>query len=216
MSMPPHFNPAFLGIEFVYSAIVVFLCIFVYLKTKEMYALTKYKGIQYFRIAFLFFGLAYASRFIFYIIQFSIISFDIFVPRKILFPASFALVSYFSTIALAFLVYSTFWKRLNYKHFILFSNVIALIVVLISHLTRSPLMVALVQLPILGFVLFVNYRKKKNHTKYLYLLLSLFWILNLLVIHSRRLIPFEWKIVLQVLSIGVFAYLIYRVVKWVK
>ena len=181
-----------------------------------MYALTKYKGIQYFRTAFLFFGLAYASRFLFYVIQFSIISFDIFISRKILFPLSFALVGYFSTIALMYLVYSTFWKRINHKYFILFANIFALIIVLISHLTRSPLMVALVQLPILGFVLFVNYRKKKSHTKYLYLLLSLFWILNLLVIHSRRLIPFEWKIVLQVLSIGVFAYLIYRVVKWVK
>jgi len=216
MLMPPFLDPVRLGVEFAYSAIVVFLCIFVYFRTKEMFSLTKHKGIQYFRTAFLFFGLAYASRFIFYIIQFGISSFDIFVPRRILFPLSFSLVAYFSTIALAYLVYSTFWKRFNHKHFILFSNIIALIVVLISYLTRSPLMVAMVQLPILGFILFVNYRKKKSHTKYLYLLLSLFWMINLIVIHSRRFIPFEWEIILQVLSVGVFVYLIYRVLKWVK
>ncbi|MCK5698593.1 MAG: hypothetical protein KAH93_02010, partial [Candidatus Aenigmarchaeota archaeon] len=56
----PFIDPIGFGIELAYTFIVVVLCFLVYYKTREIYDLTGYKGIKYFRRAFLFFGLAYA------------------------------------------------------------------------------------------------------------------------------------------------------------
>ena len=55
-------NPNFL-IELVYSIIVMLSCLIIYLKTSEIYKLTSHKGIKYFRMTFLFFGISYFLRF---------------------------------------------------------------------------------------------------------------------------------------------------------
>ena len=62
------FNPIRLIPELIYTTIIVIFCYLIYHKTKEIYNLTKYKGIHYFRNTFLFFALAYASRFILHLL----------------------------------------------------------------------------------------------------------------------------------------------------
>jgi uncharacterized membrane protein len=55
--MPPYhlIEPTRLVAELVYTIIVVFLCLTIYYKTREIYDLTKYEGVKYFRITFLFY-----------------------------------------------------------------------------------------------------------------------------------------------------------------
>ncbi len=64
--MPPFhlIDPTMLAVELGYTLIVVFICFIIYFKTREIYDLTKYEGIEYFRNTFLFFGLAYIFRFL--------------------------------------------------------------------------------------------------------------------------------------------------------
>ncbi|KAF5428393.1 hypothetical protein C5S42_03390, partial [Candidatus Methanomarinus sp.] len=69
-----------LAVELGYTLIIVFICLLIYLKTKEIYDLTNHKGIYYFRNTFLFFGLAYLFRFIFMSFLLTKITFDVYHP----------------------------------------------------------------------------------------------------------------------------------------
>ena len=221
MALYRFFDPTMFGIELVYTLIVVFLCFLVYYKTKDLYELTKYKGIAFFRNAFLFFGLAYASRFVLYIIQLTHIAFDIIIPRGMFFPVVMVPTGYLSTMAIFYLAYSTIWKKIKYKYFIVFSNIVAIIVSAIAFISRSPILLSIIQLPLLVFTVVLTSRrhkkaKKKSNTRTLYLLISIFWLMNLFVLSPRRFIPFEIKIVLQAISLIVFIAIYYKVTKWIK
>jgi len=81
-------------IEFIYTSLIVLLCFYVDYKTKEIYELTKHKGIKYFRNAFLFFGLSYGLRFMVLILQLGLIVLDKIIPRRYLFPIILPLAGY--------------------------------------------------------------------------------------------------------------------------
>lgn len=213
------FNPIHFGAETLYTFIVVYFCFLVYHKTKEMYVLTKYQGIMYFRNAFVFFGLAYASRFLFYMFQLSLIAFDYPIPRRMMFPAVFVLTGYFSTIAIFYLAYSTSWKKMEYRKFLVVSNVLAALVAIISAVTRSPQMVSVIQLVLMIATLVLSKKghdKRKSHTFKLYMLISLFWLASLFALEPSHEIHPGFRIILQIFSIGVFATILHKVSKWTK
>ncbi|MFH0875019.1 MAG: hypothetical protein V1859_03715 [archaeon] len=221
MPIDSFFGPPRFGIEFAYTVIVVLLCFLVYYKTRNIYDLTQYKGIKFFRYAFLFFGLAYASRLFLHFLLVGNITFDLDLSRWIIMPFSSLIVAYFSTMAIFYLVYSTIWKRIKYSHFMAFSNIIALSIALIAFISRSPIMVSLIQLILLVFAVVVSFEmhkkvKKISHIRLLYLLILVFWLLNLFVLGPSRFLPFEIKLFFQAISIIVFILIYYRVSKWVK
>jgi hypothetical protein len=222
MNVVPMHN--FLGpprFEFVYTIIVVLLCFLVYFKTKSIYNLTKYKGIQYFRHAFLFFGLAYASRLFLYLLDMGSITFDLDISRRAIMPFSHLIVAYLSTIAIFYLVYSTVWKRIRYGYFLAFSNVIAFLIALTAFISRSPVIVSLIQLALLVFAVIISFEmhkkvKRISHIQILYLLILVFWLINLFVLEQSRFLPMEVKWLFQAISIFVFVLIYYRVSRWVK
>lgn len=222
MPIRPFFNPLGFRTEFVYTLIVVFLCFLVYYKTREIYNLTKYKGIGYFRIAFLFFGLAYASRFILHLLTLtSILIFDLFIPRRMMFPIVMIPTGYLSTMAIFYLTYSTVWKKIKYNHFILFSNTVAILVSSIAFISRSHILLSLVQSVLLIFTTIISAKKhkkgkKKSYTRALYFLILIFWLINLFLLSPMRFVPYEVKGILQLISITVFVAIFYKVAKWVK
>ena len=66
--MPPNMPFVFLpvlriGSELIYTLIIIIMCGIIYFKTKEIFDLTKHKGIGFFRNTFLFFALSYLMRF---------------------------------------------------------------------------------------------------------------------------------------------------------
>lgn len=222
--MPLHqfFNPLNLGIELVYTIVILIFCLLVYIKTRGMYNLTKHKGIQFFRYAFMFFGLAYASRLFLYLMIFgSDNMFGLFMARRTMMPVSNLVVAFFSTMAILYLAYSTIWKKINIENFLTFSNIIALFIAVIAFVSRSTLIVSLIQLVLMVFVAAIilkNHKKDKKRlgTKALYLLIFAFWLLSLFALESGRFMPFGVKVAFQLVSIVVFVAIYYKVAKWVK
>ena len=102
------FDPVMFGIELGFTVIAVIFCFLIYFKTKEIYELTKYKGIRYFRGAFLFFGLSYVMRFLFSLVLLSRIAFDFFLPRHLIMPLFILPLGYLSTVGIFYLIFPTF------------------------------------------------------------------------------------------------------------
>ena len=227
-SMMPRFisgqfmDQAGFEIELVYTFIIVVLCFLVYYKTREIYDLTGYKGIKYFRHVFLFFGLAYAFRLFLHSLLISKIAFDFILPMRMLLPLSNMLVAYLSTMAFLYLAYSTIWKRINFEHFLYASNIIALIVAGLAFISGSHILVSMIQLLILLLIIILIIAKKYQKGKKrlpmsaVYLLISMFWLINLFILGPRRFLPFELKISLQIISVIVFFVIYYKVTKLVK
>jgi hypothetical protein len=221
--MPPYhlIEPTRLVLELVYTLIVVFLCFTIYYKTREIYDLTKYEGVKYFRITFLFFCLAFLFRFISVFVMLMGITFDIEISSYLfrIFPLVFN--GYFSTMAILSLIYSIIWKELHFKHMLILSNAIAIIISGIAFFSREPDLLILTQAVLLFFtilmaVYFYRRSKKISGLFILYILFSLFWIVNLLALAPRRLLPFEIQTVFQIISIALIGIIYQKVAKWTK
>ena len=213
------------GAELFYSFVIIVCSLMIYFGTKELYELSSYKGIKYFRQSFLFFAIAYFFRsFIkFVVIYFNIKGIIEFSP--ITFRATGVITQllfmYFSSMAIFYLLYSVMWKKWNgnsYKIYLF--HWLALIISIVSVLSRNPLVflgLNIFLFLIVIFVVYTSYQNKKNkrkgHNLYLiYLLLSVFWILNII----DTLIPrfFQgFQLFIYIISTGVFLLIMYKVIK---
>lgn len=215
--LAPPINHVDFSIEFFYAAMVVFFCILIYFKTKELFSLTKHKGIRYFRNAFLLFAATYFVQFLLKIVFLGFIIADNNLSRNVINPFMFFIVGFLSTLAIIHFLYSMYWKKITYTFFMTFSIIFSLLISLLGFVTKSPLIVALFQLPLIIMILVSSLLlKKKSRVKIMYILISSFWLIELLILHSRRLLPFELRIIFQIMSLGIFFYLWYRVKKWTK
>jgi len=223
--MPPFhlIDPTKLAVELGYTLIVVFLCFMIYFKTREIYDLTKYEGINYFRITFLFFALAYIFRFLHIFSMLARITFDNDLLMDIfrIFPFSLVFNGYFSTLAILSLTYSIIWKKLHIKHTLMLFNAIAILISGIAFISRSPFLLILAQAVLLIFTIIMAcyfYIKSRKFSRLfiLYVLFLLFWIVNLFTLGPRRFIPFEIQTAFQIISIAVIGIIYYKVAKWTE
>lgn len=217
-----------IGAELFYSFVIIICSLMIYFGTKELYELSSYKGIKYFRQAFLFFAIAYFFRsFIKFIIIYSGIN-GIIEFTPLTFSATGALTQilfvYFSAMAIFYLLYSVMWKKWNgnsNKIFLLHG--LAFVISIVSVVSGNHLVYLILNLFLLLivlFIVFVSYKgkkkeknKKKEHNLYLiYILLSIFWILNII----DTLIPrfFQgFQLFIYLASTGVFLLILYKVIK---
>lgn len=206
--------------ELLFTLIAVVFCTLIYLKTREVYELTKHKGIKHFRDAFLFLGLSYLLRFFFSLILISSSALDVIIPRELI-PLLFILpLGYFSTVAIFHLILSVIWKRFNPRGLVLLAHAIAILVPLLSFLIRSHELLAYLQVFLLGcaiiVVLFVdNEHKKITPTRVLYLLVLFLWVINLWSVGPRRHFEILTPII-QILSLVVFVALYKKLTKWIR
>ncbi|MBU0461302.1 MAG: hypothetical protein KJ574_01815, partial [Nanoarchaeota archaeon] len=171
MRFPPPFDP-FDPLIFipglVFTILAVIFCFLIYFKTRESYQLTKYKGLQYFRGAFLFFGLSYVLRFLFSLVILSSRVFDIFMPRGMSMPFLIMLLGYFSTIGIFYLIFCSIWKKFNNKHMLILGHSVAVVLSIVSFITRSHFIllalqcILLIVAIILSFVMHKKGRKRSN------------------------------------------------------
>ena len=221
MAFRHFFDPILFGTEFVFTAIAVIFCLLIYFKTREVYNLTKHKGIKYFRDAFLFFGLSYILRFLFSLVFLSRIAFDFVLPRAMFMPLFILPLGYFSTIGIFYLVFSSIWKRFNNRRLIILGNIIAILLSLISFITRSHFILLSFQSVLLVFAITLSIfvhrgEKKASGIKILYLLISTLWLINLWVIVPRRSFSLETEVFFQFVSLSVFIVIYYKLSKWIK
>jgi len=216
-------DPTKLAAELGYTLIVVFLCFMIYFKTREIYDLTKHEGINYFRIAFLFFALAYIFRFlhIFSILERITFDTDLLMDIFRIFPFFLVFNGYFSTLAILSLTYSIIWEKLHIKHTLLLFNAIAILISGIAFISRSPFLLILAQAVLLIFTIimacyFYIRSRKFSQLFILYVLFLLFWVVNLFALGPRRFIPFEIQTAFQIISVAVIGIIYYKVSRWTK
>jgi hypothetical protein len=213
MNQYQNFDPLRFSIELTYTSLIMFLFIFLYLKTNNLSKFNLHKGLKYFRLSLLFFFLAFLSRTIFYLTRLFFIHSDLHVPGRIISFISILVLTYTVTLAIGFLIYSLNWKKLNYISFIIIIHLIYLISATSFYLVNNLVYLIIIQLLMTGYLLFLV---KKTKTKILYTLISLFWIFNMTIFYSRNLIGIEIKAIFQILSLITLTYIIYRVLKWTK
>ncbi len=214
--------PTQIGVELIYSFVIIVCSLMIYYATKEVYELSSYKGIKYFRQAFLFFALAFFFR---YSIRFLLFLFNLeevieFAPR-LLGAVTLFILLYSSSIAVFYLLYSVMWKRWNHsKMKLAILHMSAILIGLIGLLFRTIQMFLLINLVLfafISFILFIAYKDSKNKSKgknlyIIYLLLFIFWILNIIDILIPRFFQ-VYQIIIYLISILIFMTILYKVVK---
>ena len=218
--MPPMLhNPLWFVTELAYTLIVLFLCFLIYFKTKEIYDLTKHKGIAYFRNTFLFFGMAYVFRFVFSLIRMTDRWIDIiYIPRHVMMPLMILFTGYFSTMAILYLIYSTIWKRFSSRDFFIAANILAVLIAVAAAISPPVFLITQAVLLIIAVLFCIFLRKKAKLSKIflLYFLLFAFWIISLILVVPGRALGFEFRIALEVISVALFTILYYKVAKWTR
>ena len=156
------FLNASIGIEVIYSFVIIICSLMVYFGTKELYELTNHKGIKYFRLSFLFFAISYFFRsFIKILVSF----FGVAVFREV--PQYFGLLItflfiYASSISVFYLFYSLICKRWENKIIIfhLISLILGLVIVL-SHNSLIYLIINIILFLVLTTGVYIAH--KSNH-----------------------------------------------------
>jgi hypothetical protein len=224
MAPPPHLNPIIFSTELLFTIIAVIFCFIIYFKTREIYNLTRHKGIRYFRDAFLFFGLSYVVRFIFSLAMFSSLAFDFIVPRNMFGPLFILPLGYFSTMGIFYLIFSSIWKRFNNKAMLIIGHIIAVTLSVVSFITRSHMILLYLQSILLIIAVILSFTAKKegkklSGAKILYILVAALWLINLWIIDKGgRRPPFSpgTEIFFHLISLIVFIIIYYKVSKWLK
>lgn len=169
-------------IELFFALMVVILCFLIYKKTKEIYDLTSHKGIKYFRQAFLFFGVAFLSRFL---LMLSIILNDGPLFGKGLFQLGFFIFIYSGLMAALLLVYSTIWNKFkDPDRYFYWINLIALSIALVDTIfnPRENFFFIITLLLLISTIISFSSREsnKTLKTYVIYIFLFLAWFSSIL------------------------------------
>ena len=207
-----------IGSEIIYSFVIIVCSLMIYYATKELYELTKHKGIKYFRLSFLFFALAYFFRSFIKIILFYFNRQEIRTILPIFGNLTLFIFIYFSTMAIFYLLYSVMHKKYKEKNIYLF-HILAFIISLISILFISTAIYFILNILLLIFIGFTVYtayhqsKKKKSLNLYvIYLLLSIFWIFNILDILVPNFFQ-TFQLIIYLVSSGIFLTILYKVLR---
>lgn len=212
-----------LGTELIYSIVIIACSLMIYFGTKELYELSYHKGIKYFREAFLLFAIAYFFRYsIKFILQYFNVGMILDMQKKIsqfyFGQITLFIFIYFSSMAIFYLLYSVIWKKLNHKT-IYISHAVAILFATLTILSRNPLTQLTINILLFFIALLTVYiadksqKKKTKHSLYtIYVLLSFFWILNILEILIPHFLQ-SIQILIYIPSTIIFLIILYKVLK---
>ncbi len=206
-------------LRFVYSAIIVFICLIIVLKTNRLFQISSHQGIRYFRNAFFFYGLAFMFR--------CVIGITWNYPFIIK-----GLFEFFIVMGGFFLFYSLLWKMFetnkeisslfNSKIFIFY--IFALMIVILNYLWGGYFFMFSSQIILFGFASIVSYKNYKKRGKeygflklyFVVMLLNFIaWSLNFVFVYffDGRL---RWLANVYVLNVIIFLIFLYGVIKVTK
>jgi hypothetical protein len=209
-----------IGTEIIYSFVIIVCSLMIYFATKELYSLTKHKGIKYFRLSFLFFALAYFFRSFIKIILFYFNKQEIRTILPIFGNITLLFFIYFSIMAIFFLVYSVLYKRYKQNPIIYLMHIVAVIISLIMTLSGFPLsrflLLNLLLFIFIAYAVYTAYHQSKNkkhvNLYIIYLLLSIFWIFNILDILIPNFLQ-TFQLIIYLISSGIFLTILYKVLR---
>lgn len=216
------------GTEAIYSFVIIICSLMIYRSTKEMYELSSYKGLKYFRDSFLLFAIAYFFKsFITLLLVYSGATRIIEINPMFIGIITLFVFMYFSSLAVFYLVYSLMWKRLNGKSGILgIFHILSIAIAFITITTNQVGMLFGVNLFILAIAIFglvithkesknnkeSKNKKKGNNIYVIYTLLFIFWILNIIQVLIPSFLHFS-QILIYLASLGIFLSILYKVLK---
>ena len=177
--------------KFIYAALIIAICVVIVFKTDRLFRLSSHNGIRYFRNAFFFFGLGFASRYFLKFI-FDVSGFEGFSVVPLL------LFEFFVMMAGFFLLYSLIWRKFEAQGFsnksslfnigIIIFYAFALVIAILDYLWGTLFFMFISQIITFLFASIISYRnslKVKKPVQKLYfaaMLISLFaWVLNTLL-----------------------------------
>ena len=209
-----------IGTEIIYSFVIIICSLMIYFATKELYGLTKHKGIKYFRLSFLFFAFAYFFRSFIKVVLFYFNKQEIRMILPVFGNITLLFFVYFSVMAIFYLVYSVLYKKFKKQSTIYLFHIIAIIISLIMTLSGFPLpMFLLLNSLLLIFIAYAVYtsyhqsKKKKSLNLYIiYLLLSIFWIFNILDIIVPSFLQ-SYQLLIYLISSAIFLTILYKVLR---
>ena len=217
------FNIYGVWINLIYYLLVSIVCFWIFQKTKAAYELTSYEGIKYFRNTFLFFGITTIIKLFLSLMQIPAVhalipmGFDFFILR-----AGFFVMVYTSSLALIYIIYSIFWKRitgpvLTNAYFI---NLIALIIALLSLPERNAFIFLILQSFLFAILIIASYltnkqtnKTQKHHLSKLYGIYFLIFALWLISNFLELITVFSpiFGVLIYIISIIVFFILLDKV-----
>jgi len=188
-----------------YAIIIGAICTVIVLKSDRLFRLSFHQGIRYFRNAFLFYGLAFVTRYF--------ISPFLPEPPQIILKALF---EYFLVMAGFFLLYSLLWKKIEstgtdyvsslFNKKLLIFYFMAFVIIVLDYLWNSyyflfsSQIILFIFASIISFSNYIKNGKKGNFLKFYFIamILNFFaWILNAFVA-----LYFEWS---QLILIFIYA-----------
>ena len=212
------------SLEMFFSFVIIACSLMIYFGTKELYELSRHKGIKYFRMSFLFFAIAYGIR---SIIKYITLNLNIprildLNPRLFYFEiGEFTLFvfMYFSAMAVFYLLHSVIWERCEKKKFKTYPfHILAILIAVITTRFANSIVYLTINLILLLFlVLTFKLSKKQNHKKnsslhVIYTLMFFFWSINILDILIPNFLK-VFQMLIYMLSSGIFLAMLYKVLK---
>ena len=214
-------NPYIFGAEMLYSLAIAIFCIAIFFITKEIYSLTKHKGIKYFRLAFLGLSAAYIARLLVHMGILNYLLVDQSQFNLNLISVMVTIGSFFSILGILYLGYSLFWRKISEEKFTVISLFIASATSLVAFIIKEIELIFLIELLILlGIIIYIlvlcinEGRKLKNKT--IYLLIISFLLFDLLSMNQSFPLPYYLILCVEIVSILVFTIILHKVLKWVK
>lgn len=202
-----------LGAEIIYSFTIIICSLIIYFGTREIYELTKHKGIKYFRLSFLFFAIAYFFRSFIKIILFTLDMREIREIAHTFGNITLFLFIYLSSIAILYLLYSVIYKKWEKDKSYLI-HLIAIIIAIITTMFISPATYLIINIILLVIIIssIISSNKKKNKLHIIYILLSIFWIINILDILIPNVFQM-YQLLIYLTSSGIFFAILYKVLR---
>jgi hypothetical protein len=212
-----------IGIELIYSFVIIVSSLMIYYSTKEMYELSSYKGIKYFRQSFLLFAIAYFFKSFIKVLLVYFGTSRIFdINARYIGSLTLFVFMFFGSLAVFYLVYSLMYKKWNGNSETLL-GVFYILSLLLSFIIINTKEVwifigtGLFIFTVAIFGLFITHKqskekKKKSNILIIYTLLFIFWILNIIDVLIQINSSF-YQISLYLASIGIFLIILYKVLK---
>jgi hypothetical protein len=192
----------------------------IYYSTKEVYELSAYKGIKYFRISFLLFAIAYFFRsFIKLLLVYFGASRIIDINMRFIGSITLFLFMFFGSLAVFYLVYSLICKKWSEKSGLLLSvfyflSIILSFIIITTREINIFIVVSVIILAIAIFGIYITHqqskeKKKKSKMHIIYTLLFVFWILNIVEVLIN--FGYIYQIIIYLASLGIFLIILYKV-----
>lgn len=212
------FTGLFWGLEALHSGLVALICLVIYLKTRDLQKLSSHEGVKYFRLTFLFFGIASLLKLLTRHLAISFFFYPGLLDVSMWVLALGVLcITYTHTMAAFFLLYSISWRNQEserkLKPWML--HIIALTVSSLIILTNASALYIIFQVSIVAYSIGIIHTKfksgKKSQMLVIYEWLLVFWMLNLL--DTTLAIVSFWQAVIYGISFTIFLVILYKVWK---